>query len=267
MYKVLIVEDEDLIRKGLVFSFDWLRHDCVIVGEAENGRKGLDFIHKLKPDIVMTDIKMPILDGIEMLGALQDREFETIIITGYAEFRYAKKAIQFGVSEFLLKPVNHAELGDVLEKIVSKVKKKHIVETIQEKAKPFSDINILDMEIYLHDTSYESRYIPRVLECIMQSYGSKISIDQIADELGVSGTCLSKKFKDETKHTFNEFLNRYRIQKALEYMRDGDLRIYEIAELVGFSEYKYFSQVFKNYTKYTPTDFMQAEVFIRKAEQ
>jgi two-component system response regulator YesN len=267
VYKVLIVEDEDLIRKGLVFSFDWLSYDCVIVGEAENGRKGLESIHSLKPDIVVTDIRMPIMDGIEMLGTLQDRGFETIIITGYAEFRYAKKAIQFGVSEFLLKPVNHLELGEVLEKIISKVKKKHIVETIQEKAKPFSEISILDMEIYLHETSYDSRYVPRVLDFIIENYGSKISIDQIADDLGVSGTCLSKKFKEETKHTFNEFLNRYRIQKALEYMRDGDLRIYEIAELVGFSEYKYFSQVFKNYTKYTPSDFMQTEIFIRKAER
>ncbi len=263
MFKIIIVEDEDLIRKGLVFTFDWLSYDCVVVGEASNGQEALELIKEQQPDIVITDIKMPIMDGLEMLEHSETRLFETIIITGYAEFSYAKKAIQFDVSEFLLKPLDHSELGHVLEKLIVKIKNKQMVKSIQEKVKDYSELKVIDLEYYYHDSHYNSRYTPKVLEYVAMHYGHKTSIDTIADELEVSSAYLSKKFKEDTKHTFNDFLNKYRIQKALEYMYESDMKIYEIAEIVGYSEYKYFSQVFKNYMNYSPTEFLHSKLFVK----
>lgn len=264
MYKVIIVEDEDLIRKGLAYTFNWLDYDCIIAGEAANGKEALEKIEEVKPDIVITDIKMPLLDGLDMLASFQERSFETIIITGYAEFDYAKQAIKLGVSEFLLKPINHDEMGEVLRKLIKKLKNKHMVQTIREKVHDFSEINLLDTKFYFHDTNYESKYIPIVLEYIEKNYNKKISIDQIAHNIGISSTYLSKKFKKETNHTFNDFLNKYRIQKSLHLMHDSDYRIYEIAEIVGYSEYKYFSQVFKSYMGHSPSEFMQTDIYIVK---
>lgn len=264
MFKIIIVEDEDLIRKGLAFTFDWLNYDCIVVGSACNGREAITFIHEHNPDIVITDIKMPIMDGLDMLEAFEERSFETIIITGYAEFDYAKKAIQYDVSEFLLKPISHSELGHILEKLVLKIKKKHMVQSIQEKVKDYSELKLINLEYYYQDTNYGSRYTPKVLHYIEEHYGHKISIDYIANELEVSSAYLSKKFKEDTKHTFNDFLNKYRIQKSLEYMYNSHLKIYEIAEIIGYSEYKYFSQVFKNYMDYSPTEFLHSKLFVKK---
>ena len=166
MFEVLIVEDEDLIRKGLAYTFNWIDYDCVVVAEACNGKEGLKFIKEKRPDIVLTDIKMPFLDGLEMLGSFEKRDFETIIITGYAEFEYAKEAIKYNVSEFLLKPIDHKELGKAIEKLTKKISNKRMINIISKNVKDFSEIIILDNEFYFQKSNYESWLIPKVLEYI-----------------------------------------------------------------------------------------------------
>lgn len=261
MFEVIIVEDEDLIRKGLAYTFNWLSYDCVVIDEACNGKEGLEKIDKKKPDIVITDIKMPLLDGLGMLKSFDKRQFETVIITGYAEFEYAKQAIDLDVSDFILKPIDHDELGKVIEKLIVKIKKKQMVKVISENVKDFSDIVLLDEKLYFKNSTYKSRLIPKVLKYIETYYSEKASIEIIAGQLEVSTTYLSRKFKEDTKHTFNDFLNKYRLQKALEFMYKDEMKIYEIAEKVGFSEYKYFSRVFKSYFDHSPSEFMQVKLY------
>src|SRR6056297_1606720 len=132
MYTIVIVEDEELIRKGLEYTFDWLNYDCVVIGEAKNGKEGYALINDIQPDIVITDIKMPILDGLEMLGSFENSTFETIVITGYAEFDYAQKAIKHNVYGFILKPIDHKKLGLVIEKTIKKIQKKKMLSKISE---------------------------------------------------------------------------------------------------------------------------------------
>lgn len=93
MIRVLIVEDEEIIRKGLINTIDWIEKDCNIVGEAINGLDGLEKIRELKPDLVITDIKMPNLNGLEMIKRCQSEDivFESILLTSYGEFEYAKE--------------------------------------------------------------------------------------------------------------------------------------------------------------------------------
>ena len=94
MLRVLIVEDEDIIRKGIAYTMDWTSMGCTIVGEAANGKEGIEKILDLKPDIVLTDIMMPFMDGIEMIRQTTDQvHYKSIILTSYAEFTYAKQAI------------------------------------------------------------------------------------------------------------------------------------------------------------------------------
>ncbi len=136
-----------------------------------------------------------------------------------------------------------------------------MMELVSERVKDFSDLSILDEVYYFQTSNYESWLVPKVLDYIEKNYTERINVDLIADELEVSSTYLSRKFKEETRHTFNDFLNKYRIQKALEYMYEDNMKIYEIAEKVGFSEYKYFSRVFKNYFKHSPSEFMQLKLY------
>ena len=117
--RIVIVEDEANTREGLVKLLHKLDSDYDVVGEAENGHDGFLLIERLRPDLVITDIKMPLLSGIDMLSKLKDlgHRHKTIVLTGFSEFEYAKKALQLGVVDFLEKPITVGDLTDALHKI------------------------------------------------------------------------------------------------------------------------------------------------------
>ena len=118
MIKVLVVEDEKIIREGLIESISWELLNCEVVGQGRNGQEGLELIKTLNPDLVITDIKMPILDGLEMIEqAMQNGfEFKAIILSSYSEFEYAKRGIQLGVLDYILKPLDEEILLETIEK-------------------------------------------------------------------------------------------------------------------------------------------------------
>ncbi len=263
MYKVLIIEDEDLIRKGLIYTFKWQEYDCVVVGEASNGLEGMQMIEELEPDIVLTDIKMPLMDGIEMLSKFNDRDFEVLIISGYAEFDYARKAVEYQVSDYLLKPIDHKVLASNIEKITHKLKDKKVVGKVIEEVKNLKDYELIDVA-YFNSSKYKFDLTTKVIAYISENYDKKITISEVANCFNTSKTKLAKEFKEDTKHTFNDFLNKFRIQKAIELMFEGEMLVYEVATEVGYSDYKYFSGVFKNYIGYTPTEFVKKDVIILK---
>lgn len=256
MYKVLLIEDEDLIRKGLMFMADWQSHNCFVVGEAINGVDGLSKIKELKPDIVIVDINMPEMDGLCMLEkGLTIYDFQAIIISGYSNFDYAKKAISLGVTEYLLKPVDYAKLYTALEKVTSIQRKK---EQLRQGLQQIHNEKIKLGLLPCSDSFSSKKFNPHVqllLNKIANDYRSSISLTNASDEYGMSCTYLNLKFKKETGYTFNDYLNRYRIQKAIDLLNQDSYRIYEIADLVGFSDYKYFIKVFRKYTGYTPRAF------------
>ena len=232
MLKVLLVEDENLIRRGLQFQMDWTEVGCVVAGDAATGREGLEQIRALKPDIVITDIRMPDMDGLEMLAAGREAcEFEAIIITGYSEFEYAKQAIHLGVSEYLLKPVDLNELKACLQQLAP------------------------DLE----PAAMANKYAAAMLQYIQEHYAQRISLTDLSQELNISCTHLNAKFKAETGYTFHDFLNYYRISKAVELQKQGTYKLYEVAELVGFSDYKYFNKVYKRNVGYAPNKIFPAK--------
>ena len=119
--------DIRISNNELQYSFDWMDYGCNIVGLAKDGKEGLDMILKLEPDIVISYIKMPKMTGIEMIqnAKKQGKDFFSIILTSYAEFGYAKSAIEFGASGYLLKPVDEDELVELLKSITDKINKKN----------------------------------------------------------------------------------------------------------------------------------------------
>ena len=123
MLRVMIVEDEDMIRKGLVFTIDWLSMDCVVVAEASNGQEGYERILEYKPDVVIADICMPFMDGIEMIQKASEKvKFKSILLTSYAEFDYARRAIEARVCEYLLKPVDEEKLAQIMKKLGDEIR-------------------------------------------------------------------------------------------------------------------------------------------------
>lgn len=249
MLKVLLVEDENLIRRGLQFQMDWTEVGCVVVGDAATGKEGLEQIRALKPDIVITDIRMPDMDGLEMLATGRETcEFEAIIITGYSEFEYAKQAIHLGVSEYLLKPVDLNELKAGLQQIVRRRQEGRT-----------ADAPSIQLAPDLEPAAMGNKYASAMLEYIQEHYAERISLTDLSQELNISCTHLNAKFKAETGYTFHDFLNYYRISKAVELQKQGTYKLYEVAELVGFSDYKYFNKVYKRYVGYAPNKIFPAK--------
>lgn len=257
MYKVLIVEDEEMIRKGLHYTYNWTGADCVVVGEAKNGKDGLMKIDELEPDIVLVDINMPVMNGLTMLEKSKDKYiYSAIIISGYDEFDYAKSAIKLGVSEYLLKPVEEVQLFEALDRAKNEVKLKKQYEIVKDKLENVEDVDVLRGD-FLNSDFQGSKHVMDMIRYVEENHKEKIKLKDMVELTGMSDTYLNQKFKEETSYTFNEFLNRYRIQKSINMMKTGEGKIYTIASDVGFSNYRYFISVFKKYTNVTPGEFLE----------
>ena len=251
MLKIVIVEDEDIIRKGLAYTIDWVSMGYVVAGEAANGEEGLKMIRDLQPDVVIADIKMPKMDGITMLQkALQDMSFKSLILTSYAEFEYAQKAIALQVSDYILKPVDEENLALTMSKLHAEIMKDRETNLAYE-----NKDSSLDVEHYIELAQSENQYVASAVAEIRNRFAEKISIEAFADEMGISASYLSRKFKDITGHTFLDFLNKYRVQQAVKLLNAGQYKVYEISDMTGFSDYKHFCNVFKKYTLVSPTGF------------
>ena len=123
MYRILLVDDEILVREAIKENVNWAGMDCELVGDCENGKQAMEFVQDHPVDIVLTDILMPYMDGMELSHYLHDNypDIVIVIFSGFGEFEYAKKAIQYNVSEYLLKPVTALELTGVINKMKEKV--------------------------------------------------------------------------------------------------------------------------------------------------
>ena len=132
MIKVILVEDEIHIRRGLSLFTPWQQYGCVLIGEACNAFEGEEMVEKLQPDIVIVDICMPGRTGLEMIENLQGKgKTEYIILSGHNDFEYARRAISLGVTGYLLKPTDDVEFENVLKLTIQKVEKQRRMETFE----------------------------------------------------------------------------------------------------------------------------------------
>ena len=119
MIKVFLVEDEIIMREGIRQNIEWEKEGFEFVGEASDGELAYPLIQKLKPDILITDIRMPFMDGLELSRLVKQElpEIKIIILSGYDEFEYAKEGINIGITDYLLKPIAGAKLLEAVKKV------------------------------------------------------------------------------------------------------------------------------------------------------
>ncbi|CAM3312874.1 response regulator transcription factor [Vagococcus fessus] len=250
MYKVLVVEDEKIIRKGIVYGFDYAKYDCFVVGEASDGQAGIEMIRELEPDIVISDINMPVKNAFDMLEATRDMVYSTIIISGVNEFKMAQEAIKYGVTEFLLKPLDMDKMALSIKKAIEH---KEMQRLYQEQMNATNCTLSKEVLVFKKDEMSDNLAL-EMIHYIEKHYGEKITLEELEQELNYSKSVLQARFKKATHYTFNEFVNRYRIQKAVEMIKNKH-KVYEIASACGFKEYKYFNKVFNKYTGMCVSDF------------
>ncbi len=259
-YRVLVAEDEDIIRRGIVCSIDWRRLGCGQIDEACNGQEALEHIQTGVYDLVLMDINMPLLGGLEVLEqTCQGYGYVAIIITGYSDFDYAKRALKYGAVEYVLKPIDIAELTRAIEKACAERERRLTYRKLKEGLLvPPEPVQLLTPVAALPaEETEDGEVVARMLDYIEKNVGKKITLSILSQELFYSESFMTRRFKSEMGMNFTDYLNRYRIQCALSMLRQGRSRLSDISAACGFSDYKYFNNVFKKYVGCSAKLFMQ----------
>ena len=232
MFTVLLVDDEELVRVSVGFSVRGAMSGVQVIGEAANGLEGLKRIREEHPDIVITDIRMPKLDSLQMIRAIraESLDIEVVVLSGYADFEYARQAMKYGVTEYLLKPVESENLRETLEACIGRIRKRR-------------------------DLIQEEKLSKRVTAYIDSHYQEDLFLDRLAEEFGCSSKYLSTLVKSETGKNFSAYLTELRIRRAEDLLRHTELEVKEIAASVGYADQRYFNRIFKKHTGKTPTQY------------
>lgn len=246
MYKLLVVEDEALIRQGIVSLINFAEMEIEQVFEAADGEKALAIVKKEQPDIILTDINMPYLDGLTFAKKVKLIFPRTVIIflTGYDYFDYALTALKLGAEDYLLKPVTKQDVEEILVKAVSKLK------TIQKNKQ-------LEVVMAEQASVFEGTDLSLSLKKIIdqQVANPMLSLVGLADELGFNASYLSGLIKKTLGVPFQDYVVTARIEQAKVLLLATTLKNYEIAEKVGFEDVNYFSLRFKQLTGVSPRQY------------
>lgn len=258
MLRVVVVEDEYYVRKGIIKTFDWKSLDCEIVGEASNGREGTGVIEELKPDLVIADIEMPVADGIEMVRLLKEKRCcpAFIFLTAHQKFAYVHSALKLEAVDYLLKPFT----GESLEESISKVKLRLLRTSGNRSAAPrlpengrLTEPETLEAELLLA----KNLYIKKAVLFVRDHYCNEIGAVDAANHLNISEAYFCRLFKKETGYTFGQYLTNYRIYVAAGLLANFPMKINEVAEQAGFSDSSYFSLIFKKTMGMPPTEYQE----------
>ena len=239
MYSLIIIDDDDEMRESLekFIPFDDLGLELSAI--ASNGMEGLRCIESFNPDIVISDISMPLMSGLELLEHLKNRSIKIIFLTAHADFNYARTAISHGIVDYLLKPVLPDDIIQSLKKC----------------------INLLDKEraqnLYAPEASEEegnaNPIILKMKRYAEENLGST-SFDNLVSYLGFSEDYLRKLFKSETGISYKQYRDSVRMEKAKELLDANYYKVYEVANIVGYKDLKSFRAVFKEYFGVSPSE-------------
>ncbi len=394
-YKLIIVDNEYLVRKGIEQTVDWASLGIRVVAECDNGRQALEAVEKFSPDLIISDVRMPVMDGLELAERLAAADFDGAIIfySGYNDFEYVRKALEYGVSGYLLKPEGNDQLTrkvlDTLAALEERRKKRNALKSLASGAENIREMYFFRLEegtddrglrdqlavlntdipssgtvvcgrslrvndgafaefygklvkalenfgsvgrvgggkfilitalsdadalrecaerllgecyggtvhaavgispafgggISLADAAVQARraatpalgvggvycggeragakekpnaLAEAALALICEHYAEKVTVKWAAEKLFVSESHLMHEFKAATGQTFNDSLKYYRIVKAKELLKSGTMRVNEIASAVGFSDGRYFGQVFKEQVGVTPSEYAES---------
>lgn len=244
MWKVMAADDEAYMQEALKNLIGWEKMDCVLDFVASNGKELIQEMEMGCPDIIITDIRMPVLDGLEVCKYVYETcpETRVILLTAYSDFEYAKKAVRYSACEYVLKI-------DVLEELPTAVCK-----AIGELEKYRQE-----MEKGKIGKEDQSTLYLQIEQYIDQNFRQKISLDEIAESLHANRSYLSRLYKVKSGiNLFDAILYR-RIEAAKEYLLKTDMKTYEISEVVGFENPGYFSKVFKKQTGVSPKEYRKRE--------
>ncbi len=245
MYKLIIVDDESKIRSGLEKHYPWAELGFEVVGSFPNGQVALDYLHDHPVDVVLSDVRMPVLTGTELAQCIREQRLSPLVVflSGYADFEYARQALVHGVRNYILKPVKFDEIVSVFSLI-----KQELMERSKPEAARRTD----------HSADAFGGYYDKIID-IVESYVAvhlkDASLEGAAQQVNMSPNYLSKIFKEKTGKNFSDYLFEMKMIKSKELMADINLKIYHISSEIGYNNPKNFSRAFKQYHGISPREY------------
>ncbi|MCR5670359.1 MAG: response regulator [Butyrivibrio sp.] len=241
--RLVIIDDETLVIEGIKAIIKRIGADVEVVGSAQDGIQAQRVIRNIKPDIVITDIRIPYVDGLSLIEECKEFCPDTyfIIISGFQEFEYARKAIRLDVVDYITKPVTIDKLRAALDM----TKKKQMTDeelAMEEKAK----------EEQKPDSGHKA--IDQIIEYISKNYNRDIGLTELSELVGMNPAYLSVLFKETLGKTYIKYLTGIRVEKACELLAEGN-KVSAVASMVGISDVHYFGEIFKKYTGKTPREY------------
>lgn len=240
MFKVIVADDEKLIANNIARRIEENCPSFRVAARAGTGLEALKQAKELLPDVVFSDIKMPEMDGIELISRLR-REMPAVlcvIVSGYSDFEYMKAAIQQSAADYLLKPVNPEELKRLLQRLEATL----LAREQQMIPRRESDAAALAERVRLY---------------LQENYNQPVDFSSLADSLAVSAPYLSKLFHEQEGKSPSRYLTDLRMRKAQKLLMDTQLTVREIAVRVGYPDPFHFSRNFKNAMGISPVQFRE----------
>lgn len=238
MYQLIIIDDEEHVSNGISNIFPWENIGFKVVGIFNNGESALEFIKNNRVHVVMTDIRMPRLSGIDIAKRLLEErpDIRVVFMSGYSDFTYMKSAILNSVSDYLLKPIKYEELLTCFQRVYEQLNKEN---------------NIQEPE---PQDSYYTQIVNTALQYI-ENHIKDATLDGLAIQIKMSPSYLSRLIKDKSGKNFSTYLLEARMKKAATMLKSIDYKHYEIAFMVGYDNPKNFSRTFRQFYGMSPKEF------------
>lgn len=248
--KAIIIDDEKHVREGLLLLAEWKKFGIETIFEAKDGEEAMRIISEHQPEIIFTDMRMPKKDGISLLKWIRESGIlsKTIVVSGYDDFEYMRNAIFYKSFDYLLKPIEPDVLNETLEKAVNEWKE----QALHQKTLVTTD-----------NYQKEKTGIHLIEEFVRQNYQNEINLQEIADRFFFSREYISRKFKQEFDDTITDYVMKIRMEKAKELLANPNLKIYEIANHVGYQNEKYFSKLFKKLIGVRPNEYRNMKMKVK----
>ena len=236
--RVLLVDDEIMIREGFKGLFDWEAHDCEVVSEAADGMEALTQIDALHPDIVIMDINIPIMNGLKVisLSRIKHPQIAFVIVSGYDDFSYCREALHLQITDYILQPVNYEEFGSCIDNL---------------------KISLFEQRVSAAEESekQEERTITGITRYLQEHLAEDLSLSVLAEEFHLNPQYISQLFKNEIGVNFLSYLTNIRMEKAKKLLLSTSISVAEVAEKSGYGDYRVFTKVFKKSEGITPSQY------------
>lgn len=245
--RIMIADDEEVIRRGLEKIASRMDLEVQVIGSYGNGLEAWNHLQKLslnEIDLLITDIKMPRMDGFKLIEEARAhlKTLPVAVLSGFSEFDYARKAMRFGVLDYLLKPIDKAQLYELLQSV--------------EESKRTAAVSVPDVVLPQPPEGGEHYVVEQIKSILEQEYGLNFELERLAESVGMNASYISRLFKHKTGQTITDYLIGIRITEAKKLLLDHpDLKNYEIADRVGYSDPVYFNKLFKKMCGMTPKEY------------